>query len=473
MEHNSLVCSPELLQLRHFREQLYGEVFTRGRDALFELLDALLERGPVPSLVHLSLSAFFRREWPSVYGALEEGDIDEQPQLRLGVEHLPEASRPLLVVDGTTWLLPEADTLPDRGVHFVATTLYTRQKLGIGYAYSTVGVVPEEAGSWFLPLVQARVPTASDDLTVGAQQVREVAARLSQRGVLVADCKYSEGAFLDLLAPLEQPLSPNARDWTVADPAECPVDVLARLKGNRTFYFRPPPYPGHWRPRMHGAAFRFQDESTWPEADEDETVQDPRWGEIRIRAWHHLHPLDHPAREVTIILIERSRASGSRRQPKRIWLMWYGTNMPALEVLWHWYQRRFTIEHWHRFGKQTLNWTLPHLTDPERLGRWGQMVMLATWQLWLARPIPLGQVQPWQKPAVQWEERTPGQVQQAMGALLPLLDTPAREPRRRGEAPGRQAGQRPRPRPRYEVVKKGVKGSSRRAPKQEPSPLAA
>ena len=89
-----------------------------------------------------------------------------------------------------------------------------------------------------------RVRFVSDDLTVGARQVREWAPSLPQRGVLVVDSKYSEGAFLDHLAPLEHPLLPNAKDWTVADPADCPVDVLARMKGNRTLYFRPPAYPG-------------------------------------------------------------------------------------------------------------------------------------------------------------------------------------------------------------------------------------
>jgi hypothetical protein len=358
-------------------------------------------------------------------------------------------------------------------VQHVATTLYTREKLGVGYAYSTLGVIPEGSGSWFLPLCQERVPTTSDDLTVGAQQVRQWAPLLPQRGVLVVDSKYSEGAFLDHLAPLEKPLSPNAKDWVVADPADCLVDVLARLKGNRTFYFRPPAYPGHGRPRVHGAAFRFRDESTWPEADQEEQVEDPRWGEVRIRAWQGLHSEDHPEREVTILLIERSGASGSRREPKRLWLMWYGIDLPALATLWHWYERRFTIEHWHRFGKQTLNWTLPHLTDPERLGRWGQMVMLATWQLWWARPLPGGEVRRWQKRPAQAQSRTPGQVRQSMRALLPVLGTPAQAPQLRGQSPGRQVGQCPGRKARYAVVKKGASRRRRSSQKRTAKKLAA
>lgn len=471
MEQHSLGSSPERVRLQVFRERIYAEVFTQGRDALFELLDALLDQGPVSSLVELSLSAFFRRAWPSVYAALRDGRIEATALGRAGVDHLPLAERLLLVLDGVPWLLPGARTVPDRGVQHVATTLYTREKLGVGYAYSTLGVVPEENGSWFLPLCQERVPTTSDDLTVGAQQVRQWAPALPQRGVLVVDRKYGEG-FLDHLAPLEQPLAPNAKDWKVTDPAECPVDVLARLKGNRTFYFRPPAYPGQGRPRVHGAAFRFQDESTWPEPDQEEMVWDPRWGRVRLRAWRQMHSAEHPEREVTILLIERSAASGSRREPQRIWLFWYGIEQPALVTLWHWYERRFTIEHWHRFGKQTLNWTRPHLTDAERLGRWGQLVMLATWQLWLARPLSQGSLRPWQKRTVPPESRTPGQVRQGMRALLPALGTPAQAPQRRGQSPGRPGPGRGR-KPRYPVVKKGSRGRRRPAGKRTPQPLAA
>jgi hypothetical protein len=471
MIQHSLGIPPDLARWQGFRERIYGEVFTQGRDALFELLDALLDRGPVSSLVELSLSAFFRRAWPSVYAALQDGRINAPALGRLAVDHLPPAERPLLVLDGVPWLLPEARTLPDRGVQHVATTLYTREKLGVGYAYSTLGVVPEESGSWFLPVAQERVPTTSDDLTVGAQQVRTWAPLLPRRGVLVVDSKYGEG-FLDLLAPLEHPLTPNAKDWTVADPAASPVDVLGRLKGNRTFYFQPPAYPGQGRPCVHGAALRFLDESTWPEPDQEEIVQDPRWGQVRLRAWHHLHSEEHPAREVTIVLIERSGASGSRREPKRIWLFWYGSDEPALVTLWRWYERRFTIEHWHRFGKQTLNWTTPHLTEEARLGRWGQVVMLATWQLWLARPLSAGALRPWQKRSVPPERRTPGQVRQGMGALLAGLGTPAQAPQRRGQSPGRPGPGRGR-KPRYPVVKKGSRPRCRPAGQRTPQPLAA
>jgi hypothetical protein len=48
--------------LRAFRGSLY-RCFDRRADALFELTDAILTAGSVPSPVHLSLAAVHRRGW--------------------------------------------------------------------------------------------------------------------------------------------------------------------------------------------------------------------------------------------------------------------------------------------------------------------------------------------------------------------------------------------------------------------------
>ena len=58
--------------LRTFRESLY-RCFGRRADALFELTDAILTAGVVPSPVHLSLETVHRRGWGSLYAALNRG----------------------------------------------------------------------------------------------------------------------------------------------------------------------------------------------------------------------------------------------------------------------------------------------------------------------------------------------------------------------------------------------------------------
>ena len=75
-------------RLREYREGLY-RCFRRSRDALFELAEALLVGWWVQSCVELSQVPAFRRQWPSVYAALGDGQVDRAGLQRLFVQHAP------------------------------------------------------------------------------------------------------------------------------------------------------------------------------------------------------------------------------------------------------------------------------------------------------------------------------------------------------------------------------------------------
>ncbi|MGH2415150.1 MAG: hypothetical protein ACRDEA_15955 [Microcystaceae cyanobacterium] len=53
-------------QLKQFRQGVYT-ILGNGRDALFDLMDAVLITRGVKSFVELSLSPVFRRKWSSIY----------------------------------------------------------------------------------------------------------------------------------------------------------------------------------------------------------------------------------------------------------------------------------------------------------------------------------------------------------------------------------------------------------------------
>ena len=82
--------------LRDLREGLHAS-FSRRADALFELCEAMLVAGTVPSPPHLSLVPVHRRGWCSLYGALRRGVIEEgavrdllvRCSSRLGAEDRP------------------------------------------------------------------------------------------------------------------------------------------------------------------------------------------------------------------------------------------------------------------------------------------------------------------------------------------------------------------------------------------------
>src|SRR3712207_9476376 len=89
-----------LQRLQRFRGELY-RCLGRRRDALFELVDAMLAAEAMPSLPHLSLVPTHRRGWRSVYAALAAGEVDAQRLAELLLAHRGGAA-PVFVVDDCT-----------------------------------------------------------------------------------------------------------------------------------------------------------------------------------------------------------------------------------------------------------------------------------------------------------------------------------------------------------------------------------
>jgi hypothetical protein len=90
-----------LQQLQRFRGELY-RCLGRRRDALFELVDALLAAESMPSLPHLSLMATHRRGWGSVYAALAAGEVDADRLAELLMAHRGGDRAPVFAVDAST-----------------------------------------------------------------------------------------------------------------------------------------------------------------------------------------------------------------------------------------------------------------------------------------------------------------------------------------------------------------------------------
>ena len=112
---------------------------------------------------------------------------------------------------------------------------------------------------------------------------------------------------------------------------------------------------------------------------------------------------------------------------------------------------RFTIEHWYRFAKQRLHWTLPNLCTTEQCDRWSDLIPMMTWKLWLASEILVDNPLPWQKPQI---NLTPGRVAQNFGTVIATIGTPTCFPQPRGKSPGWQKGKMRTKKTRYPIVKK-------------------
>ena len=66
-----------LTQLEKFRQALY-DCLGLAKDAVFELIDAVLTSPSIPSFVSLCQSPVFRRQWSSVYAALHSGSSTQK-----------------------------------------------------------------------------------------------------------------------------------------------------------------------------------------------------------------------------------------------------------------------------------------------------------------------------------------------------------------------------------------------------------
>src|ERR1051326_7436755 len=104
-----------LERLRAFRQEMYT-TFGCRRDALAEIVGALLTSPVIEHPVHLSLAPGFQRTWGSVYNALNAGTMP-LPRLEQAVAAHPlETSTAWYAVDASRWPRNDAETSGSAGL---------------------------------------------------------------------------------------------------------------------------------------------------------------------------------------------------------------------------------------------------------------------------------------------------------------------------------------------------------------------
>lgn len=448
-------------KLIQFRQAAYGQL-GKARDALFELTDAVIQMRQVQSVAELSCAPAFRRQWSSAYEAIQDSCPDRTDLLHLYLRQLPSGERLLLAGDHTAWPKLHAPTLSERSYQHQPTPIPGRRPVTIGYGYSTLALIPERTGSWALPLLHERIPSQKP-IETAARQLRQVCPLLPTRALSLWDSEYGCAAFLSATAGL-------------------PVDKLLRLRTNLCLEGPTLPWKGTGRVPKHGVKFRFKDPATWWSPDQVCEYNDPEFGPLIVRVWLGLRFRQALACPLTVALVERLQVPGSRRKPRLIWLAWVGEEPP--EHWWSFYSRRYSIDHWYRFAKSRLHWTLPRFATLERYEHWSDLMPFLTWELWLARSVVADNPLPWQPAQA---NLSPGRVAQGLQNLLVAIGTPTRMCKSRGKAPGWTKGKPRTPRKRYDLVRskqwqtirarkkaqKDGQKAKRGRPKQNPSAEAA
>jgi len=460
-------------QLEQFREQVYQSL-EKSADAIMELLDALSSQTTARSVAELSLEASFRREYSSVYAAIDsffqatspkqaavERRAKEQAVLRLVAEHLPPpAQQPywLFGVDTTSVPRRFARTLEDRSFVYQPNTLKGNKPVTIGHRYSLIAQLPEKkeqgAAPWIVPLVMRRISTQEKESSVGAEQLKMLMEdeRLPWQGdlsVQVVDSRYSTPEYLQSAA------------------AYANLVTIVRVRSNRTFYRQPPGQRRPGRPPWYGEAFKLGDPASWHEPDEvielPYTSQRGRSYTIRIASWEDMlmrgkKDIPMHRQPFTLVRITWLDANGQAIHKRPMWLIVLGARRQVLSLaqIREAYAQRYDLEHFFRFGKQRLLLTSYQTPDVEHEENWWQIVGLAYTQLWLARSLVEQFPRPWERYLPQSKTRlaSPSAAQRGFGRIIRQLGTPTHPPKLRGYSPGRATGVRLRPRERAPVVKR-------------------
>jgi hypothetical protein len=397
-------------KLKVFRQTAYG-LMGKARDALFELTDAVIQMPHIQSFVELTCAPAFRRKWSSAYEALQDSRPNRAGLLSLYLHQLSDETSLVLAGDHTAWSRLWADRLAERSYQHQPNPIPVHRPVRIGHGYSTLAVVPEAKGSWALPVLHERI-TNQKPVEKAAQQLRLVCQQLRIRPLSLWDSEYGCGAFLLATADIK-------------------ADKLMRLRTNLVLEGPTKPYQGRGAHPKHGIKFRFQDPSTWWPPDQVFSETDTEFGSVTIKIWDGLRFANALDCRMQVACLERDQAAGTRRKPKLVWFGWAGQAPP--QQWWRKYNRRYPIDHWYRFAKQRLHWTLPRLSTTSQAERWSDLMPFLTWELWLARSQVQDCPLPWQKPQ---PIPTPGRVCQALQNILVAIGTPTSACKPRGKAPG-------------------------------------
>ena len=430
----------DLSILQRYRDDIY-RCFRRGKEALFNMVDALLTETQAQSFPELSLSPQFQRKWHSLYEALEDGKIDEKMLQKTFIKYLPalrERKRLILGVDATNIERPFSSTSADRTampIHNIPITSPKKSKaLTFGWKYSTVVVLTDQPSSWTFTVDQRRIPSDKTDREVAIAQLQEIVPQLPLRPLFLFDRGYAS-VFL----------------WCALSGLDC--DALGRLKSNQAFYKPAPPHTGKkGRPCKDGEKLKLDDPSTHQHPDGTWEGTDRSDHPVQISFWNKMHVKSARWLELTIIQVIRPQASDRERDPRMSWFVYIGQDpMEGIAQIALLYDLRFGQEHGYRFKKQALHWTEPRLRTPEQFDRWSHIVTIVHNFIVLARDLIEGELRPWEN---KQREQTPQQVRRGLAKFLPELGTPAHPPKPRGKSKGRALGTKVSKAKRFPIVRK-------------------
>lgn len=426
--------------LAQFRQQVY-QTFTQRPAALLELVDAVAQTPRPHSPVELSLN--MQRHWTSIYDALRHGHIDLdtlRPLLaRTASDAAPYrvAGCRVVLFDHTGFPRPAARTVAHRERYPGPNGIPQ-----LGHRYSWLSQLVDAESCWVAPLDVERIGPDDKPVAVALTHLARLAQTSSEPLIGVGDREYGVDDVLRVVPNL-----PGA-----------PVTTVTRVRSNLVFYQAPPPrQPGQkGAPRKYGARIQLNDAPTWPTPDWEEDAVLETGERIVRQGWTGWRRRGIAGVEVQVVQVQVLRADGQSKYKQPLWLMVVGA-LEGREAA-RLYGRRWREETWHRQAKDLFGWSRAQLGDVERQDRWSWVVLLAGWQLLLAREVAQDCPRAWER-ATSGSPLPLARVQRDYRRILQQFGLEGVPPKPRGKAPGRRVGTRLEPKARPPLLKRRLEAA--------------
>jgi hypothetical protein len=463
---------------RTFQKELLNRFSSRSYASL-QLVEALAHASKPTSVVELSQETPFQRSYSTInkvlneFGAesivtkeVNEGGIVKtvksidptlfskitKPFSALFVEMLPqEVNRKfrLFALDVTPVPRIHAHTLDDRSYVHQANQIGV--PITIGVQASVLAYLPKHSAaeaSWQLPISVERVSTDTTACGVASAQLQllaELTSTDSLLTVIVADTAYGS-------------LEPYSRDQVMIARGRTDRQGRRPVKDDQIACKE------RGRPRKYepGIIRFIEDLPPGTEGGSDEECEyvdtiKKQSVDVLLNRWNDIHVEGH-SELVDVIKAEIfSKNDCTKTLFPPLLLILSGKRRREITALdaYQSYRRRFDIEHFFRFSKQKLLFSIYQTPDLDHQISWWWFCYMAYWLLYHVRHIARGITRPWHKKRDLDEPAGPGKVKRLFATkIFPALGSPSLPPINRVKSKGRQYGTCLLKRERKKVVKK-------------------
>jgi hypothetical protein len=440
-------------KLKLFRDNVFANIPIKS-SCVVNLLDSLCADGRrVKSVVELSTSKYFQRNYCSVTRAITEGlaSMDWDSCLnRISSDRSSLNGYRRFVLDVTPLSRPHSVKLKDRSCVYSPNPSPGNKPITIGHQYSVLAELPQGRGSerknWIIPRSCKRLSSSKNGTVLGIQQMKEIQKERGfeqERTLIIGDRAYGSKECLAELDPSSHLLLCRSRNNRVVWKKSKLSLNHKKTRGGQKHYGDKMNLD---KPNTHLPAEGFSQFQYQTRNGKSIQVQAQYWDQMVYRSSKKAGYIGHE-NEFRLMKFQLLKESGEALFDKPLWLIALGSwkDEISMEEYFYHYRDRYDIEHFFRFGKNNLLMDQYQTPNVDHEEDWWRLVCLAYQQLFLAKEQVEHCPQDWEKYLPENKQcnsslSSPSQTQRGFSKVLDQIGTPAHPPKNRKGGEGRQKG---------------------------------